>query len=274
MEVRLEVTHRKANVNSVVLRGETLVGRSTECRLRIASSSVSRRHCLIAIERDRVSVRDLGSSNGTRVDGRMLTPHEDAPLHPGSLLEVGPVQFVVRFVSPGGRQRLPELHAGQPVTVEPRRGAGDEPVANKTSGVPEDLPDNDQDDDDAAPAPERVGPEIEAIQEPSPAANQPERRRSLFPFGWLKRKPRGESESSATAAPLPPDEHAGTEPLPVTESPGSDESDAPGLTEGAVVDLLMDSESDDEGCEEDTMSSRADDPELSDFLNQLDSKDE
>ena len=49
-----------------------LIGRHPECDVRIDSPKVSRRHCCIATAYDRVLIRDLGSRNGVRVNGRLL----------------------------------------------------------------------------------------------------------------------------------------------------------------------------------------------------------
>lgn len=47
----------------------TLVGRDTDCDVRIESSRVSRRHCCLVLEPGLVVVRDLKSTNGTSVNG-------------------------------------------------------------------------------------------------------------------------------------------------------------------------------------------------------------
>jgi pSer/pThr/pTyr-binding forkhead associated (FHA) protein len=49
-----------------------VVGRHPDSDAKIASSRVSRKHCCLAIDRDGVLVRDLGSRNGTRVNGRRI----------------------------------------------------------------------------------------------------------------------------------------------------------------------------------------------------------
>ena len=51
-------------------RAVVVVGRHRRCHVRIASPRVSRRHCRLALDRDGVLVRDLGSTNGTRINGR------------------------------------------------------------------------------------------------------------------------------------------------------------------------------------------------------------
>ena len=97
MRVRLEVSHNKANVPQVVLRSDTLIGRSPDCNLRILSTEVSRRHCQIIVTDDAVLVRDLGSSNGTFIDGIQLEPETDVAVPPGSQLSVAGVKFIVHF---------------------------------------------------------------------------------------------------------------------------------------------------------------------------------
>lgn len=97
MRVRLEVSHNKANVPQVVLRSDTLIGRSPDCNLRILSTEVSRRHCRIIVMDDAVLVRDLGSSNGTFIDGIQLEPETDVAIPPGSQLSVAGVKFIVHF---------------------------------------------------------------------------------------------------------------------------------------------------------------------------------
>src|SRR5438552_12660282 len=46
-----------------------LVGRHPECDIQIDSRKVSRRHCCIAQVSDYLIVRDLGSTNGIRING-------------------------------------------------------------------------------------------------------------------------------------------------------------------------------------------------------------
>ncbi|NUQ50905.1 MAG: FHA domain-containing protein, partial [Phycisphaerae bacterium] len=73
---------------------KTVVGRATECTLRVPARDVSRRHCEIEVAGGRVLVRDLGSSNGTFLNGKRIT---EAQLNPGDRLTIGPVTFVVQI---------------------------------------------------------------------------------------------------------------------------------------------------------------------------------
>ena len=99
MQARLKVLHDKSNVKQVKLLPVTLIGRSTECNLKIASSQVSRSHCRITLGDDAVFVEDLGSANGTLVDGQLLTAHQPTAIAPGARLVVGPAEFQIDYVA-------------------------------------------------------------------------------------------------------------------------------------------------------------------------------
>jgi hypothetical protein len=100
MQARLKVLHDKTNVKQVKLLPVTLIGRSTDCNLKIASSQVSRNHCRITLSNDTVFVEDLGSANGTLVDGQLLPPHQPTAIPPGARLVVGPAEFLIDYVAP------------------------------------------------------------------------------------------------------------------------------------------------------------------------------
>lgn len=125
MVVRLLVTNSKANVKKVVLRGDTVIGRSSDCNLRIASQEVSRQHCSILVTENQVRLRDLGSANGTYLNGERIKAHIDVPLPTGSELEVGNVRFVVEHDAP--------LPSGEPdSTAEVPNAAVAAAVSRKT----------------------------------------------------------------------------------------------------------------------------------------------
>lgn len=67
-----------------------LIGRHLECDVRIDSPKVSRRHCCVALAYDRVLIRDLGSRNGVRVNGRVV---DESRLYCGDELAIGPILF-------------------------------------------------------------------------------------------------------------------------------------------------------------------------------------
>jgi diguanylate cyclase (GGDEF)-like protein len=71
-----------------------IVGRSHEADLQIAHPSVSRRHCALWREAGIYRVRDLGSTNRTRVNDR---PVESAELADGDHVTVG--ESILKFIS-------------------------------------------------------------------------------------------------------------------------------------------------------------------------------
>lgn len=71
-----------------------VVGRSTECQIRIPNPSISRQHCEFVVSDDDVIVRDLGSSNGTFVNRRKIS---QATISPGDLVCMGELVFAVRI---------------------------------------------------------------------------------------------------------------------------------------------------------------------------------
>jgi pSer/pThr/pTyr-binding forkhead associated (FHA) protein len=116
MDVQLVVAPGKAGAKQIALGPETLIGRSPECNLRIASGQVSRKHCLIRIADGRVSVRDLGSANGTRLNGQTIASKTDVAIAPGSTLVVGPLKFIVKFTAPRQEDDTELLQRGASAT--------------------------------------------------------------------------------------------------------------------------------------------------------------
>jgi pSer/pThr/pTyr-binding forkhead associated (FHA) protein len=96
MEVRLVVDAGGSRKRAVRLKSEeTIIGRRHDCDLRIKSSEVSRRHCLLSIQEGYLSVEDLDSVNGTYLNGKRISGRQI--VRPGDFLEIGPVRFVVEY---------------------------------------------------------------------------------------------------------------------------------------------------------------------------------
>ncbi|HUF77830.1 MAG TPA: FHA domain-containing protein [Thermoanaerobaculia bacterium] len=71
--------------------GEHLVGRGAEADVVVESPTLSRAHARLLVGPDTVRVIDLGSTNGTRIDGVDLEPGTATVLAAGSELELGSV---------------------------------------------------------------------------------------------------------------------------------------------------------------------------------------
>lgn len=73
--------------------GEVVIGRDNDCNIRLASSDVSRKHCMVKIENEVIVVEDLNSQNGTYVNDLLI--QKKTELEPGDFLRVGPMVFRV-----------------------------------------------------------------------------------------------------------------------------------------------------------------------------------
>jgi transcriptional regulator with PAS, ATPase and Fis domain len=69
-------------------RGEISIGRAESAQLLIDHATVSREHAVLVLD-DGISIRDLGSSNGTRVGGQSVAANSARRIAPGDLIEVG-----------------------------------------------------------------------------------------------------------------------------------------------------------------------------------------
>src|SRR5258707_12175118 len=59
-----------------LLRGEVSIGRDSSNHLWAPDPALSRRHCLLVASDDQVSIRDLGSRNGTLVNAVPIEQHQ------------------------------------------------------------------------------------------------------------------------------------------------------------------------------------------------------
>jgi pSer/pThr/pTyr-binding forkhead associated (FHA) protein len=77
-----------------VAKDLTLVGRKEECDLRLDHKSVSKMHCVLVKSDGLLLLRDLGSTNGTRVNGHRV---RRAALLPNDELTIAGYKFRVQF---------------------------------------------------------------------------------------------------------------------------------------------------------------------------------
>jgi len=76
-----------------ITKEEFLIGRGADCDLRLPDSAISRHHCLIRLRPDEATITDLGSSNGTFLNGQRI--RSQAVLHSGDELTIDVFRFVV-----------------------------------------------------------------------------------------------------------------------------------------------------------------------------------
>lgn len=80
-------------------RGATVIGRGTDADITVSDASISRRHIELAWDGMRAQARDLGSTNGSRLDGARLGV---AGIESGAVIELGATRIVFHVVPESG----------------------------------------------------------------------------------------------------------------------------------------------------------------------------
>jgi len=220
MQALLRVVQKQANVQQVRLLNETVIGRSVDCNLKIASTQVSRRHCRVVVNDLGVYIEDLCSSNGTYLDGKRLLPNQLTLAPAGSQLVIGPATFAVEYRNTGVTR--PELGASRPLAED----VNDEIAPAKTTSLSQAevdaaLQSTGEQFSDAVPfespfASFVTESAVSPVESPS-AEEPPQRLRSLF--GLFQR---GSKKEPLPATPVP---FLPTE--PESESNSAEDADAP-----------------------------------------------
>ena len=73
--------------------GEFMFGRGPECDVRPNSDLISRQHCLLQVNTEGAFIRDLGSRNGTLVNGELVTGQR--VLAHSDTVQIGPLVLEV-----------------------------------------------------------------------------------------------------------------------------------------------------------------------------------
>jgi pSer/pThr/pTyr-binding forkhead associated (FHA) protein len=72
----------------------TVIGRRSNCDLYIPLTSVSRKHCQLNRHEAVLKIRDLGSRNGTYLNGKRV---DEAVIQAGDNVKVGPLTFTLQI---------------------------------------------------------------------------------------------------------------------------------------------------------------------------------
>lgn len=82
-----------------ITKSRTILGRGSEADVTLDDTGASRKHVEVLWNGTRAEVRDLGSTNGTRLNGQPLTHSQ---LDPDSVIEVGRTRIVFRLLAQAG----------------------------------------------------------------------------------------------------------------------------------------------------------------------------
>lgn len=94
MNVNLVLLKKDGTTKSFTLPSTvTSIGRRQDCDFCLPLSMVSRKHCEVNLDGDQVTIRDMGSRNGTFLNSQRI---DETRAKGGDLLQVGPVKFVIQ----------------------------------------------------------------------------------------------------------------------------------------------------------------------------------
>lgn len=157
MKVRFVVLEPESKRGTYEVPLPIVVGRGNEARFRIQQDRISRKHCELFDRDGDVYVRDLGSTNGTFLDGEQIAASIRTHVPPGSVLGVGTIEIRIDYQASG--RLAPAQMQPQAVTTEP---ASTEPVSeHATIGI---AADEKETMDRAEPAPTvDAGPAVDAV---------------------------------------------------------------------------------------------------------------
>ncbi|WP_295777277.1 DUF3662 and FHA domain-containing protein [uncultured Microbacterium sp.] len=85
-----------AGAQHTLAKGRTVIGRGSDADITIPDAGTSRRHVEILWDGERAMVRDMGSTNGTQLNGTKIT---EAPLPPDSVVTIGRTDIVFRVIA-------------------------------------------------------------------------------------------------------------------------------------------------------------------------------
>lgn len=105
---------RSAELARHELAGPVTIGRADGCSIVVRDIELSRRHCKVEPVIDQWVITDLGSKNGTRVDGRLVTRHT---LEDGDVVRLGRIMMCFRagaFVPPPPTDRPADVRPTDP----------------------------------------------------------------------------------------------------------------------------------------------------------------
>ena len=97
-------------------KSRTVIGRGSDADITIPDPGTSRQHVEILWDGERAMVRDLGSTNGTKLDGNRV---RESALAPDQTISIGRTDILFRIIA----QAAPPRPAAPTRPIEPRGGA-------------------------------------------------------------------------------------------------------------------------------------------------------
>jgi len=103
-------------VRHPLTKSRTVIGRGSDADITVADAGTSRKHIEILWDGERGMVRDLGSTNGSTIEGRKF---REAPLAPDTVVRIGRTDVIFRIVPQATppippKPPLPTVERGRP----------------------------------------------------------------------------------------------------------------------------------------------------------------
>jgi pSer/pThr/pTyr-binding forkhead associated (FHA) protein len=151
MRVQLVPLHKGLPID--IARDLTVIGRREDCDLRLDHKGVSKMHCVLVRADGMLLLRDLGSTNGTRVNGRRV---RRAALMANDEIRIAGASFRIAVTSAGvpplPHEHTQELAPGEINSLRERAQAPEEDaepqavVSVKINTLPDIYPAKDKSD--------------------------------------------------------------------------------------------------------------------------------
>ena len=133
-----------ASPTSILIRLPSVIGRSRKAKIKLPASTVSRRHCEIYEYEGQIAVRDLGSSNGTVVNGHkiegptFLAPDDDLRVGPATMrVTTASASVLLDARSPQAESAsVPSSNEKPSVQVEEQSSAGEQAYTREQKCLP------------------------------------------------------------------------------------------------------------------------------------------
>ena len=89
-----------------LIRERLVIGRRESCDIRLPLPNVSGQHCELSFRKGFWWLRDLGSTNGVKVNGMKVL---EKLLHPGDTITIAKRNFTIDYTPPVGQRALEEM---------------------------------------------------------------------------------------------------------------------------------------------------------------------
>jgi pSer/pThr/pTyr-binding forkhead associated (FHA) protein len=140
--------------NIPLVRTPMVMGRRESCDICLPFPNISGKHCELSFRNGYWVIRDLGSTNGMKVNGDKLQPNGKKALSPGDTIKIAKREYTIQYVLADRMSRMEEMMLEDDIMGVPlleKAGLelpGRSKYPNSAPGWGDGANDDDDDDDD------------------------------------------------------------------------------------------------------------------------------